>query len=168
MDQISDLRVRSKVIQATHGCHTAFLAMALRVRTLLESVTFRPYSGAESEAPMVTKLFLRLMTGSPSNAEQSHPLVSSRWKPRDTRVSRAASGSWTMTPSTRPSAPWLFISWMSLLITSTSCSEYRKSPPRGRIITTVCSFHQPPRSAFTADSTESTHTSIKKPSAILL
>lgn len=30
-----------------------------------------------------------------------------------------------------------------------------------------CSHNRPPRSALTADSTESTHTSIKKPSAIL-
>lgn len=38
-------------------------------------------------------------------------------------------------PSTSPLAPCSFISSMSFLITCTSWSEYRKSPPRGRIIT---------------------------------
>lgn len=38
----------------------------------------------------------RLMRGSPSNAEVSQPLVNTRWKPNDIRVSRATTGSRTM------------------------------------------------------------------------
>lgn len=47
-----------------HDCpvptHKVFLAMALRVRTLLTSATFRPYSGAEKVAPIVTQVFLHM------------------------------------------------------------------------------------------------------------
>lgn len=38
--------------------HKVFLAIAFRVRTLLTSATFRPYSGAEKEAPIETQVFL--------------------------------------------------------------------------------------------------------------
>lgn len=34
------------------------MAIAFRVRTLLTSATFRPYSGAEKEAPIETQVFL--------------------------------------------------------------------------------------------------------------
>lgn len=42
--------------------HKVFLAIALRVRTLLTSATFRLYSGAEKAAPIVTQVFLRMRT----------------------------------------------------------------------------------------------------------
>lgn len=49
-----------------HDCpvpiHKVFLAIAFRVRTLLTSATFRPYSGAEKAAPIVTQVFLQLET----------------------------------------------------------------------------------------------------------
>lgn len=35
-----------------------FLAIAFRLRTLLTSATFRPYSGADNVAPIVTQVFL--------------------------------------------------------------------------------------------------------------
>ena len=38
--------------------YNVFLAMALRLRTLLTSATFRPYSGAAREAPILTQEFL--------------------------------------------------------------------------------------------------------------
>lgn len=38
----------------------------------------------------------RFIRGSPSSAELSHPLVNTRSNPRVKRVSRAATGSWTM------------------------------------------------------------------------
>lgn len=38
--------------------HKVFLAIAFRVRTLLTSATFRPYSGAEKEAPIEMQVFL--------------------------------------------------------------------------------------------------------------
>lgn len=47
-----------------HDCavpiHKVFLAIALRVRTLRTSATFRPYSGAEKAAPIVTQVFLHV------------------------------------------------------------------------------------------------------------
>lgn len=44
--------------------HKVFLAIAFRVRTLLTSATFRPYSGAEKEAPIETQVFLNFIADS--------------------------------------------------------------------------------------------------------
>lgn len=46
-----------------HDYHKVFLAIALRVRTLLTSATFRLYSGAERAAPIVTQVFLHKVKG---------------------------------------------------------------------------------------------------------
>ena len=62
-----------------------------------------------------TCLTRRLRTGRPSSAEQSQPLVSSRWNPRDINVSSAASGSCTM----------------SNAVGGGTSSTHRVHPPRG-------------------------------------
>lgn len=54
----------SSVMTIQPPIHKVFLAIALRVRTLLTSATFRPYSGAEKAAPIVTQEFLNFMAES--------------------------------------------------------------------------------------------------------
>lgn len=66
-----------------HDCplpiHKVFLAIAFRVRTLLTSATFRPYSGAEKAAPIVTQVFLQVETlWNSSNDDKLRLLIGAR------------------------------------------------------------------------------------------